>query len=373
MNIDTENSSRLEYIDMLKGMAICMVILVHFTARIQGLNEGIALIGAFGQMGCQLFFVISAFLAMKSLANNNSNFFKKRLTRLLPHYYIAMGLHIVTINILRDFVKIDMNFPRTDMINVIANIFFVQRIGGVGGTNDIVPGVWYIFVLLLFYLIIYIIAANKLIDNDNINKWLLASVLIAILSGAVHYTITGSVITNNDYLYSSIFVQLPVLLCGVKLYFNYIGSRQGSVKGDICVSSITLITAFVLFSSKIQIFLIIIPFICGIGFFKLCNLLIIIKKSDKLTGGEKCTEIIQIMGKYSYEMFFMHIYPASYGVRAVRIVLDKLGFNINGTVLFFVLIIPVYAMSLGMAFVFRKIIILIRHVSAKLFIVWRKD
>lgn len=72
-------------------------------------------------------------------------------------------------------------------------------------------------------------------------------------------------------------------------------------------------------------------------------------------------------------MFFMHIYPASYGVRAVRIVLDKLGFNINGTVLFFVLIIPVYAMSLGMAFVFRKIIILIRHVSAKLFIVWRKD
>lgn len=48
------NEKRLEYMDVCKGIAIFMVILCYFVARIPNLNLVLA------KLGCQLFFVISA-------------------------------------------------------------------------------------------------------------------------------------------------------------------------------------------------------------------------------------------------------------------------------------------------------------------------
>lgn len=107
-------SDRLDYMDVGKGIAISMVILCHFVARIPNLNIVLAKLGAFGQMGCQLFFVISAFFAMQSLEHNTTHFIKRKLRRILPMFYIAMIPSILATIILRDVVGVEMNFARTE-------------------------------------------------------------------------------------------------------------------------------------------------------------------------------------------------------------------------------------------------------------------
>lgn len=53
------------FIDEVKGIAILMVILVH-TSQMYHIPTAIKKLCEFGQMGCQLFLVISGFTLMKS-------------------------------------------------------------------------------------------------------------------------------------------------------------------------------------------------------------------------------------------------------------------------------------------------------------------
>ena len=56
----------LQYITFLKGLAILGVILVHAPQLIKEINPLIREFLHAGAFGCQLFFVISGFLAVKS-------------------------------------------------------------------------------------------------------------------------------------------------------------------------------------------------------------------------------------------------------------------------------------------------------------------
>ena len=51
---------KLDYIDSLRGVAILMVILVHVSLSVHDLPYIIELFSKYGQMGVQLFFMISS-------------------------------------------------------------------------------------------------------------------------------------------------------------------------------------------------------------------------------------------------------------------------------------------------------------------------
>lgn len=64
-NPDSTVLCRLESLDIIKGIAIIMAILVHSTQRITNLPVAFDLF-QFGQMGCQFFFGVSGYLAPHS-------------------------------------------------------------------------------------------------------------------------------------------------------------------------------------------------------------------------------------------------------------------------------------------------------------------
>lgn len=179
---------RIRYYDFLKGIAISMVILVHFTARIPGLNPVIAAVGQYGQMGCQLFFVISACFCIRGLENRDipfGQYFKDKIMRLMPAYILAILIHLPVIIVLRDILRIDMNWPRTDIANIIANVFLLQHYCNFGDFSVVVTGSWFVAVLIVFYVLTYFGFRARIISAKCINLLIIVSAVFAVAGGVV--------------------------------------------------------------------------------------------------------------------------------------------------------------------------------------------
>lgn len=54
------STNRFDYIDALRGVAILMVIAVHSSQSVTNLPALVSKVASYGQMGVQLFFVLSA-------------------------------------------------------------------------------------------------------------------------------------------------------------------------------------------------------------------------------------------------------------------------------------------------------------------------
>jgi len=91
----TKNSRALT--DFFKGVAIILVILVH-SHQAFDLSPMFNAVQRFGQMGCQIFFVLSSLGLCFSYSKKQLPFIpfmKKRVSKLLIGYYGAIFLHAV--------------------------------------------------------------------------------------------------------------------------------------------------------------------------------------------------------------------------------------------------------------------------------------
>ncbi|HEY9657997.1 MAG TPA: acyltransferase family protein [Allocoleopsis sp.] len=81
---------KLQSIDSLRGIAILLVILVHTSKSVEGLSFPISAISNYGQMGVQLFFIVSAYTLCLSMERRREerlkevNFFIRRFFRIAP-------------------------------------------------------------------------------------------------------------------------------------------------------------------------------------------------------------------------------------------------------------------------------------------------
>lgn len=69
--------NRFPLVDIFKGIAIIMVILVH-SAQTFELPKGINYILNFGQMGCQIFFLLSSFTMIYNFRGGGKNILYKK-------------------------------------------------------------------------------------------------------------------------------------------------------------------------------------------------------------------------------------------------------------------------------------------------------
>lgn len=110
-------------VDIFKGIAIIMVIIVH-SAQTFELPEGINYIPKFGQMGCQIFFLLSSFTMIYSFCGGGKLFFVKRIKRLLPGYWsIIIFNFILTFSIITISGK-NLLWTSDNPIDYIINLFF---------------------------------------------------------------------------------------------------------------------------------------------------------------------------------------------------------------------------------------------------------
>lgn len=225
-------AAREYYIDVLKGMAMLAVILVHFNnawnAPIGILNKA----SAIGARCPQLFFIISAYLTWTALDKRpvgHIEFLKKRYKRMAPLYCVSL----VTAVLIPTFKVFNISLG-----NYISHIVFLNGLNP-KWCNGIIGVEWYIANLALFYLMVPCL--RKLITN--LNTAVIAFLASAVISSGVlvivNHVFSAQMAENNAYeayFHTSFIVyQIPVLIVGIILYYLIKEIAEGKISRCLAV------------------------------------------------------------------------------------------------------------------------------------------
>lgn len=155
------NNSRVETIDVFRGVAILLVVLFHFTARLPGhalnITDGAPPQVYFGWVGVYFFFIVSGYCIFMTLERSATVgvFLARRLSRIYPAFaaavllLFAFGLvaHVPSVP------EAKFHVIEPSLIDVAMNLVFVGEIGEwVNGSF------WSIAVEMKFYLLVAIMA-----------------------------------------------------------------------------------------------------------------------------------------------------------------------------------------------------------------------
>lgn len=279
----------LQYITFLKGLAILGVILVHAPQLIKEINPLIREFLHAGAFGCQLFFVISGFLAVKSwerlLAKYENSteknrttyktFLKKRYLSIAPIYilfilfYQIISYYIATFNV-EPFYKISHN-----PLSILANIFLLNGLD-YQAFNNIVPGGWFIGTIFLFYLLFPLIyKLYRYIKTYNPRLLFLLPlggvIVSAIFQTGIFFIIGDWTLSKpGSFTYYSIINQLPCMLIGVTLNYYLKNTKLSKNNLLLCFICLGLIGNLLWYALRLHYWIYaLIPSIIGWSFFYL--------------------------------------------------------------------------------------------------------
>lgn len=235
--IEKQSASKLQYVDCLRGIAILMVIITHADKYILNLQRPVHALADYGQMGVQLFFIVSAFTLCLTFErrgseeNSLAKFYTRRYFRIAPLYYFGILLYLLYFSVVEPLAN--GAYPelasKYTWKNIAANILLVNDFTPGPANNKIVPGGWSIGTETTFYLLFpFIFLVYKRFSSSKKALWMIPLAGLAgcyLLVQAV-MALTGLNIHNNSLLYFNIICQLPVFLMGISIYF-YI-NRTGS-------------------------------------------------------------------------------------------------------------------------------------------------
>lgn len=373
------NNTRLKTLSILKGIGIIMIIIVHNRHFVMKDMSGYRQLINYGQMGCQLFFMVSGMALCYSWFNHNETscvkkyitFILKRYKRLAPGFLLIMGINLLLNYILIDIVKYSPGYVMNRQPKaILANALFLHGLIP-DCINNVFPGGWYIGTTFILYLLFPLLATlfKKLYSFKTFTIWFLPLLFLGI---NYYFTRQISIATQNAYYpYNSSFMyyfflnQLPCFLLGILLYFIE--------KQDFCKKCPTFIsgTLFLLtgFSSiylylqpeKNYIFTIL-PTLTGFSFFWLAICMIHIEKSyeSNPVKHQKKDDLIlayfagflKNCGNHSYGMYLVHSFISWYGLKLLTDTLANYGYEYNDLILYLIALIPsifiVYVLGLYM-------------------------
>ena len=203
-------------IDFLKGLAILAVLLVH-TAQKYHLLPSVKYVCSFGQYGCSMFFVISGYLAYKSLKDRTLDFYKRRLLSIVPGYWLTIAFFMLFTFVWAS-LGLSPQYRQCRSFNGIAANALLLHGFLPFCMNTVVPGGWYIGTLVVLY------ALTPLLKQSLKNKkpivWGLFLVSLVLVNIVFQFTITKmlkmtELSGNNHFLYFFFLNQLPCYLIGL--------------------------------------------------------------------------------------------------------------------------------------------------------------
>src|SRR5580704_5880782 len=143
------NSRRLEGLDALRGIAAAAVMIYHYTiwyAQETGGHAppGLSFSFPYGNLGVDLFFILSGFVIMMTLESGVSprDFLISRFARLYPAFLASMGLTVISGVALGEFG------PPYDLARLLANLTMIP---GLFNARAIDGSYWSLFYELAFY------------------------------------------------------------------------------------------------------------------------------------------------------------------------------------------------------------------------------
>jgi peptidoglycan/LPS O-acetylase OafA/YrhL len=315
---------RNPWLDVLRGIAIVGVLSVHTIETTDPIVAGLggstsntfSNIMSLGQYGVEVFFFLSGWL-MAALYGNPSGeknfskrkFWARRIARIFPLYFVFLMLGILEDRLV-GFGPWHMaqqltlnNFSHNPIISILLTLTFMQWIS-LGLWNVIIPGGWSIQVEMgHYFLFAYMrkMTAEKLIKIVALCYVILALTNIAFeLSHPVGFlkTVFDAIIRLN-LMSTSFFFLLGIITqkrSVVKWEFTSLLNVSARTKANVIIIFICWISFPLAVGNNLQ----------ALGF-----LVIALLASILIMEFPRMNEVLRVLGKYSYFIYFCHFHVLS--------------------------------------------------------------
>lgn len=365
-------NKRYKSIDFIKGIAMIMVILVHYEQMFR-ISK---LFYCFGQ-GCAIFFVASGF-GIASLINkkyngalnkdNISKFFISRINALYPGWLIAFILVFTANTLALYFLKMPLNFGKNrGIVSIICNLLFLNGLLPFCN-NNVMPGGWYIGTTALLYAVTPLIFKSLNKAKNKVVFFLLSSTVSVAVWAILYFLLIKWFNIPKGFSEHIFFVQYPCYLSGIILY-KIIKSKQYKSKPHILIFIIGIL------ASVIALAFFYIPYFWGyytsIWFmsFGMCLVLYYSanRENDTYFFDSIFARIIIAFGKKSYSIYLTHSFIVYIFVFAVEKFTIRLGFSIKNILGFLILLPITIALSYLLGHLFSVAVNLFNKLKSKIF------
>ena len=244
--VNKPSSVRLEWIDVLRGIAILMVILVHVGTHSHVQEKSIKSFTDYGSRGVQLFFIVSAFTLFRNFTQkfNPKSFYIRRYARIAPMFFLALIFYAI------------VGYPGSklemwDLGGYSTYMLIIPFLHGLSpySYNALVPGGWSVACEFLFYYSLpflaffcrgfrstLIVLCLALIEADIWTR-LYQGHLEPFFSG--HASPIDLNRPIGDFINLAFFYQIPVFISGMLLvYINIDAIRHSCAKSKILSSAV---------------------------------------------------------------------------------------------------------------------------------------
>lgn len=354
----------LKSLDILKGIAIIMIIIVHNRHFIIQHTNGILhqLIN-FGQMGVSIFFMVSGMALCYSYMGQYKSFPEKDITSYFSSYFqfiarrylrLAPGFFIIfAINILLNFLLIDiLNYSpgyimNREPIGLFVNLLFLHGLFP-KYINSVFPSGWYIGTTFLLYVLFPILffLFHKIYQKNKhfifilpIFFWLVYYLLTRVIAYFSNYSFYPY---NCSFLYFFFMNQLPCFSMGILLFFHEKDSF--SLKCPLPISLLlgfgfTLLAFYLYVQPDHYFFFTVIPFLVSIAAYWFAIFLLHIEQHQGFPSTlHAITDFIADCGKNSYSMYLMHGFFSWYSIKALTLFLTERKIIYNDLLLYLALL-----------------------------------
>ena len=308
------NSDHYMFVDVCKGIAMLMIIVVHCGQSFPKLNKILFYGTIYGQMGCQLFLLLSSFLLCNTYEKSkllSLKYYKKKYIKLMCPFLLASFIYLFAFEIEKAYGSFHCFDPMYSCKNIILDYLLLQQFD-INGFNSLVPGGWYMGALWLTYLLFpLIIKLYSYIYRKYIklvNLFPLFFTLIVIVFQSILVNAGYDKVGNNTFLYFSLLNQIPAIWFGISLYYDFTKSKSASCDYNGRISFEKFICFTVL---SLALFLInkffsfpLIVYFASLSFYQLCLLvahLLQIKRNSKTIG-----KLLSSFGKKSLGIYLTH-------------------------------------------------------------------
>ena len=166
---------RYSELDAIRGIAVLMVALFHYTVRygqIYGYSIDPLFSFEFGKYGVHLFFIVSGFVIFLTLEKtvHSVDFIVSRFSRLYPAYWFAVFLTFSVVYIF------SLPGREVSIQTALINLTMVQKWFSVGNVDGVY---WTLTVELSFYILMYFLFVTKLMKRIDAISVLWLSIIIA--------------------------------------------------------------------------------------------------------------------------------------------------------------------------------------------------
>ncbi len=148
-------TERNQSLDLLRGVAILLVVLAHCSQSASGTVPGLSSFAdKYGELGVQLFFIVSGYTMMLTFGDKVDpaairSFYFRRVFRIVPLFWIAIVFYLL----ITKGEGIKLWAPNGVAAGDVVLTFLFLHWGSATAFNSVVPGGWSIAVEMQFYLL----------------------------------------------------------------------------------------------------------------------------------------------------------------------------------------------------------------------------